>query len=217
MPYCPKCDMEYVEGMTTCSDCGEPLVPSKEAYLEEQEAQMEAVENSDFESTPDVNLFRHADAYESTAAKYEDLKSSASAFYMVGGLIFVLAVLSLAGIVPLPFYGASRILMHGLLLCMGILFLFIGIHSSKKAKSIHSMIAVEEEKNKKLMDWFLASYTSESLDQRLAEDYGTMEEEELMLKRMDFIHDALITSHDLPDDGYADEMSEQIYTRLYEA
>ena len=30
MPYCPKCDMEFVDGITTCSDCGGPLVASKE-------------------------------------------------------------------------------------------------------------------------------------------------------------------------------------------
>lgn len=30
MPYCPKCDMEFIEGITICSDCGGPLVESKE-------------------------------------------------------------------------------------------------------------------------------------------------------------------------------------------
>ena len=30
MPYCPKCDMEFVEGIKVCSDCGGPLVESKE-------------------------------------------------------------------------------------------------------------------------------------------------------------------------------------------
>lgn len=30
MPYCPKCDMEFVDGMTVCTDCGGPLVSSKE-------------------------------------------------------------------------------------------------------------------------------------------------------------------------------------------
>lgn len=32
MPYCPKCDMEFVDGITTCSDCGGDLVGIKEAY-----------------------------------------------------------------------------------------------------------------------------------------------------------------------------------------
>ena len=31
MPYCPKCDMEFVDGITVCTDCGGPLAESKEA------------------------------------------------------------------------------------------------------------------------------------------------------------------------------------------
>ena len=30
MPYCPKCDMEFIDGITKCTDCGGPLVESKE-------------------------------------------------------------------------------------------------------------------------------------------------------------------------------------------
>ena len=30
MPYCPRCDMEFVEGVTVCSDCGGPLLASEE-------------------------------------------------------------------------------------------------------------------------------------------------------------------------------------------
>ena len=29
--YCPKCDMEFIDGITVCTDCGGPLVESKEA------------------------------------------------------------------------------------------------------------------------------------------------------------------------------------------
>lgn len=56
MPYCPKCDMEFVEGITVCSDCKGPLVESKEAAIamkrkaqeEEQarkQAELEAIES----------------------------------------------------------------------------------------------------------------------------------------------------------------------------
>ena len=43
MPYCPKCDMEFVDGITTCTDCGGPLVGSKEeAEAMKKEAMEEA-------------------------------------------------------------------------------------------------------------------------------------------------------------------------------
>lgn len=41
MPYCPKCDMEFIDGITTCSDCGGPLVESEEAYKKELQQKME--------------------------------------------------------------------------------------------------------------------------------------------------------------------------------
>ena len=33
MPYCPKCDMEFIDGITVCSDCGGPLAASKEEAM----------------------------------------------------------------------------------------------------------------------------------------------------------------------------------------
>lgn len=39
MPYCPKCDMEFIDGITQCSDCGGALVESKkvaDAMLQKQ-------------------------------------------------------------------------------------------------------------------------------------------------------------------------------------
>lgn len=41
MPYCPKCDMEFIDGITTCTDCGGPLAESEEAYKKELQKKME--------------------------------------------------------------------------------------------------------------------------------------------------------------------------------
>lgn len=30
MPYCPKCNQEFVEGVTICTDCGTPLADTEE-------------------------------------------------------------------------------------------------------------------------------------------------------------------------------------------
>ncbi len=44
MPYCPKCDMEFIDGITVCTDCGGPLVGSEEeARLLKQKEKEEAL------------------------------------------------------------------------------------------------------------------------------------------------------------------------------
>ena len=40
MPYCPKCDMEFVKGITTCTDCGAPLAESREAWEADREKRL---------------------------------------------------------------------------------------------------------------------------------------------------------------------------------
>ena len=42
MPYCPKCDMEFVDGITTCATAEAILLESQEAY----EAEMREKRNS---------------------------------------------------------------------------------------------------------------------------------------------------------------------------
>lgn len=50
--------------------------------------------------------------------RYEDMNSSASAFFLVGGVLALIAAVSLLGYLPLPLYGVSRILFHVLLILM---------------------------------------------------------------------------------------------------
>lgn len=50
MPYCPKCDMEFVEGITVCSDCGGPLVASKEEADAIRQAEEEAARAAEREA-----------------------------------------------------------------------------------------------------------------------------------------------------------------------
>lgn len=44
MPYCPKCDMEFIEGVQICSDCKGPLLASrKEAQILQKEQEERAL------------------------------------------------------------------------------------------------------------------------------------------------------------------------------
>lgn len=118
MPYCPKCDMEFVEGVTVCTDCGGPLVESREAAQAQKAAEKEKLEQEmrlryeemqkaakEMEKQP---ARQPVGTYVKKEQRYEDMNSSASAFFLVGGVLALIAAVSLLGYLPLPLYGVSR-------------------------------------------------------------------------------------------------------------
>lgn len=245
MPYCPKCDMEFIDGITVCSDCGGDLVESREAALaikeqEERERQaqlmaemarmakqMEAGEAEDADgewlsseekvtraSVPESPI-APARVYVNKEQKYEDLKSSASAFFIVGGVLLALAIVCWTGIISLPLNDVSKIIIQSVITIMGILSIFVAGNSSKSAKTLAPQIEDENRATRDLIQWFTDSYTDEKLDAAI-EDAEQLAPEELSLKRFQLIQDYLITSHDLPDQAYVDALSEEIYGKLYE-
>ena len=107
MPYCPKCDMEFVEGVTVCTDCGGPLVESREAAQAQKAAEKEKLEQEmrlryeemqkaakEMEKQP---ARQPVGTYVKKEQRYEDMNSSASAFFLVGGVLALIAAVSLLG------------------------------------------------------------------------------------------------------------------------
>ena len=227
MPYCPKCDMEFVEGITVCTDCDGPLVESKEAALALQAAEKEkreqemrlryeemqkAAEKLETEKQPER---QPAGTYVKKEQRYEDMNSSASAFFLVGGVLAVIAAVSLLGYLPLPLYGVSRILFHVLLILMAAGSIAVAVSSKKSAARLKVQAADEEKETEDILQWFLKTYSARGLDDQLLMEDPELSGEELELKRFELIQDYLVTGRDLPDQSYADALCDMIYERLY--
>lgn len=231
MPYCPKCDMEFVEGVTVCTDCGGPLVESKEAAdalkkseKEKQEEEMRRryeefmalqkdTENTD--ETAKEEQKAPSKAYVNKGQRYEDMSSSASAFFLVGGILAAATVLSLTGILNLPMAGVSKYIFQGLLVLMAVGSLAIAISSRKSAALLKTEAADEEKETEEIIQWFLKTYSGDDLDAELRMEDPDLTGEELSLKRFELIQDYLVTSRDLPDPSYVDALCDMIYNRLY--
>ena len=155
-------------------------------------------------------------AYVKKSQKYEDRKSSASAFLLVGGAITVFAVLCWAGIFDMPMAGFSKYLIQGTLTVMGIGCLVIAILTFRSAKGMVREIEEEEKQTEELISWFLSAYRREDIDGRLDADFSDLGEDERNLKRFELISDLLITSKDLPDQAYVDALCEEIYSKLFD-
>lgn len=233
MPYCPKCDMEFIDGITICSDCGGPLAESEEAAKiafkkqqeEEQLAQTLEKEQLETQKLLSNDLTDQSDTPDSPIApskiyikkeqKYDDLKASASAFIIVGGILLVFSLLCWLGIVNIPMVGVGKLIFQSALTLMGIFSLFTSISSHQAAKKLAPQIADENKATEGFIQWFIASHNGETIDQTIP-DSEELSPEELSLKRFQLIQDYLITNHDLPDPAYVDALCEDIYSKLYD-
>ncbi len=239
--YCPHCDMDFVDGVTVCSDCGRKLITREEyeiqlqkqadeasekarleaekQILSEQEAAEPADESSCIRKDRDAILrstISEPSVYVSKAAAYEDNRSSAGAFFSVGGLVSIVMVLVYTKVITLP-SAFDSILTKGMLTVIGIGFIAIGVISLKKAGELKKQAGEESKRNEELIKWFVDNYTSEVIDtQALSEVGKDAGDEELALARLSYIQDQLITSHDITDKTYADSLSEEIYSVIFE-
>ncbi|MCI9534057.1 MAG: hypothetical protein HFG53_04540 [Lachnospiraceae bacterium] len=248
MPYCPKCDMEFIDGITICSDCGGPLTASKEAYdalkkktEEEAFARMKSqydamTEYAKAESyqpveqsgiLEDSQILEEADTpteakssrrqaptslYIKKSQQYDDMKSSGWAFLLTGGALLAFAVLCWLNILPLHLGIISKLAIT----VFGAGSLIVSLKTFQSAKTIRGQIHEEEEKSRKLTDWFLNSYTGSKLDEQLFSEFGELLPEELSLKRFGLIQDILITSYDLHDQSYVDLLTDEIYEKMFQ-
>lgn len=155
--------------------------------------------------------------YVSKQERYEDLRSSASAFTIVGIVCVVLSVLMIAGIVKLPLNSTSELMMKLLLAVMGIAFAFIGFNSHKKAKALEAAAANEDSEIDSLLKDFLADHTAEGIDEAIYKIQPDIDPTLLAFQRLDLIRrDLQALRPELRDGSYLDEMSDRLYTQLFE-
>lgn len=223
MPYCPKCDMEFVEGVKACTDCGGPLYESEEAYkmmkkeeevkhLSQEAAQIAAFQ--EMQNAPEQELAKksyvHPGVYVDAAQRYDDMKSSASAFYLVGGIAAVGSVLCWMSVIPLAMIAKIA------LTAIAAGSLVVAVKTTWAAKAFLPQVAEEKDRTESIIHWFLDTYTPEDLDQVLGSASRSLSPEELSLKRYELIQDYLITNHDLPNPAYVDSLVEEIYGKLFD-
>ncbi len=228
MPYCPKCDMEFVEGVTVCTDCGGPLYESKEAAMEairkeqekelkEQAEALSALYDAEEDEIRDAEKSVPVHAYVGKDTQYEDMRSSASAFYIVGVILAVFTVLTLTGVIPLFPAGAGRYLFCGLAAVMAIICFVVGFSSGRSAGKLKVEADDEKKETDELISWFLSNYSADDIDALIRSEEPDLSEEEMDLRRFDIIEDFFVTERDLPDPAYVDELCDEVYSRLYES
>lgn len=229
MPYCPKCDMEFVEGVTVCTDCGGPLAESKEAadkmkeealkrqeeLLREQYEMLKTASQSSEEREAKAKHAEPVKAYVDKKQRYEDVNSSASAFFIIGTVLTAAAVLTLTGIIALPMQPIMKYIFEAMLAAMAAGSFFVAASSKKSAAVLKTEAADEKKETEEIVEWFVKTYSADGLDSQILADEPNLKTEEMSLRRFDLIQDYLITGRDLPDQSYVDALCDMIYDRIY--
>ena len=146
--------------------------------------------------------------YKKPEERYEETRSSAYTFLIVGGIGLILDLLGFAGILPLPFGRESNTLM---LSVMGILFvacLVFGVYSMKSAKKISEQVAVENAQTEEILTWFQKTIAADALEAGIDTDFS---EEERYFKRLENIKDVIIRSYGELEESYLDKLADDLY------
>ncbi len=146
--------------------------------------------------------------YRNKRERLSETRSSASAFLIVGGVGVIAVILMLAGILPFPLAAYGKWIMLGLFT----FFLIIGFLDLKKIRRLSEEAAREDTQTDEILSWFLQSYTKESIDAGCELDAS----EELNYYRRTEYMKELLRSRCTLEEGYADTLTEMLYSQLYD-
>lgn len=158
--------------------------------------------------------------YVSNSEKYKDLSSSGYTLLLIGGLLTLYLVMALSGAVDHPIFRFATLPTQIMMAFMAVA-CFIGAnYTFKSANQAKANIANEERTRRQMISWLTTTYDAEDIDARIeAVDGKPVTEESIeiaSMKRMDMIKEFLMRQYIIDDDSYLDDISEEIYTMIYE-
>lgn len=212
--WCPKCKNEYVAGITTCADCGIPLVEKLETsadssgFLEESfsEQVSRTTGNPEEEkNTPPLH------AYVSKKAKAADLKSTAYTFTFVSVIGIVFLILFLFDVLPFETAFHMKVLTSVVMGILFFIFLIIGIRSFLEIKAITHAADEEEQLFTEITEWFSGRFTAEDMEG----ESEITEETQRYFCRYEAMQQAISEKYPNLDEAFLDHIIETLYPELF--
>lgn len=206
MPWCPNCRNEYVEGISVCADCSAMLVEDLEEYdrkaladhavsgmeeiaddslngqeddITQETAGMEEIKEAAREKAGAVRR----GAYQNSAQKAEENKSSAYTLLIVGVLGLIASALVLMGVIPLYQNSTTtRYFVCGVMGALFLLFIVFGVISMKTFKILSREAASEDSLILEMKNWCETNLSAKEIDEGLAVPDGISDEQKYFVR-----------------------------------
>lgn len=223
MPWCPICKNEYREGIKLCAECRVELVDhleeeqDGEGEPQEKIARLHAMlavdmEDSEEDDDRDEPVYR---AYQNSAAKAEDNRTSAYTLLFVGILGFVLVVLVFTGVISV-FQNAetTRYFVCGVMGALFVLFIVFGVVSMRNSKILLIQAQSEDSLLSELAKWCEENLRAEQIDSGLFEE--EISDEQKYFKRTEKMKSIINDKFLNLDQGLLEHFVDEYYQRLFE-
>ena len=226
MPWCPKCETEYREGITVCADCGSTLV--EDLFVQKEENSPESLEETFQNMSPEEalnfleetkkeamerrkRLAEGPGLYVESSKKAQDFKSGGLSLLFVGGIGLVFVVLVIFNIIPLHMNLFSKYLILGVMGTLFILFIVMGFLSVKSYKKFEIKASEEDNLTQKLKSWCMDNLKKEIIDTDMEET----SEELLYFQRTEKMKEMISHKFMNLDAAFLDSFIDDIYPEIF--
>ncbi len=231
MPWCPKCETEYREGITVCADCGSALVDdlTKAAIVTETESDFEPSLEENFQNMTEdeaiafleetkkeaierrKRLAEEPGVYVESSKKAQDFKSGGLSLLFVGGIGLIFILLVIFNVIPLYMNIFSKYLILGVMGAMFILFIVMGLLSVKSYKKFEIKASEEDNLTKNLTAWCKENLNKEIIDSDVEETV----EELLYFQRTEKMKEMISNKFMNLDAAFLDSFIDDIYPEIF--